>query len=63
MDTTPMFYVSYTDDNGREIAIEGADIEDCAAQIPEGNTTSRTVYDEAGFVRGWVTSPKEWRNA
>lgn len=52
---------NYTDDDGNEIVLEADDVPSLAAQLPEDFHGNLTVYDEPGFVRGWIHSRDDWR--
>lgn len=54
---------STTDNEGNEIALSGESVEDLAKQLAayEDQSLKATVYDEPGFVRGWIHGNGDWR--
>ena len=46
------------DENGNEINLRGESVEQLAEELAEyGDASLRaTVYDEPGFVRGWIAA-------
>lgn len=51
------------DANGNEINLSGESVEALAKELSEYGDSSLTakVYDEPGFVRGWIHGDGSWR--
>lgn len=56
-------FATFVDDTGAEYDIEGASVQEIADLLPEDNLRPVRVVDEAGFLRGWATSPGVWSAA
>lgn len=58
------FAISYLNDSGTEIVLEGETLEQLAAELKESGYegSSIGVRDEHGFICGWVAAG-EWRAA
>lgn len=54
---------NYSDKMGNDVMLEGESVREIAEQLSEGEQVNAAVYDEAGFVRGWVHSRDDWRAA
>ena len=57
-------FATTRDDNGTAIDLEGESLEELASELKshkchEGQSVP--VYDEAGFVRGWIHANGDWR--
>ena len=57
-------FATTLDDNGTAIDLEGESLEELASELKshkchEGQSVP--VYDEAGFVRGWIHANGDWR--
>ena len=51
------------DKNGNEINLSGESVEEMAKLLAEhGDPSLRArVYDEAGFIRGWIYGDGNWK--
>lgn len=51
------------DANGNEINLSGESVEDLAKALAEHGdpTLEAKVYDEPGFVRGWIHGDGSWK--
>jgi len=47
--------------DGDEYVLTGDSVEAIAAQLPEDFRGDLEVYDEPGFVRGWIHARDDWR--
>lgn len=56
-------FATFVDQDGATLELEGASVQEIADQLPEDNLRPIRVVDEAGFVRGWATSPNCWSAA
>lgn len=52
---------TYYDSLGNEVTLTGDSVEEIAKQLDENEHVDATVYDEPGFVRGWVHTRDDWR--
>lgn len=56
-----MLTANFTDSDGNTHDLSAENISDLAAELPEDyQGPSIKVYDEPGFVRGWVRSRTDW---
>jgi hypothetical protein len=48
------YFARYVDEEGNPVELEGESVESIQNQLPEDFDRRLVVYDEPGFVRGWV---------
>jgi hypothetical protein len=59
---SPTRFASYRDMEGNLVELEGASVEELAAELPEDyEGPSIQVEDKQGFTRGWIRSRNDWR--
>ena len=56
-----MLYVNYSDECGNVIVLKARSVERLAKRLPEDFKRRLTVYDNQGFVRGWIHGRDRWR--
>lgn len=49
-----MYSGNYLNNEGQEIVLLGEDLEDIQNQLPNDFVGRITIYDDHGFVAGWV---------
>jgi len=58
-------FATTRDDNGTAIDLEGESLEELASELKSHKCEGQSVrvYDEAGFVRGWIHANGDYRAA